>query len=197
MTDSDESLDLNYDQKLQTPSQTAEEPSCFDDMDGTYQRLAPQYVTFDRRTSYLSSMVVGGLAVAASSPAIVYAVTTNQWWLTLLIPISWFLLGVLLAAASHFWPPIKYRHTSWRLGADGMEIRRGVLWRHRIAVPITRVQHVDVSQGPIQRMFELGTLTIYTAGTKHSAVEIEGLEHDLALNIRNQLIAQKESLDVT
>ncbi len=78
-----------------------------------------------------------------------------------------------------------------------MEIRRGVWWRHRIAIPVARVQHVDVSQGPIQRMFDLATLTIHTAGTKNASIDLSGLDHGSALHLRDRLIEQKDSLDVT
>ena len=166
-------------------------------VDSEYQHLAPQYITFDRRTSYIAACVLGVLLIAASSPAIAYGLATQCTWLAILVVAGWLVVGFLLGLAAHAWPPIRYRHSTWRLNQSGMEIRRGVFWRHRIAVPVARVQHVDVSQGPIQRMFDLGTLTIHTAGTKNSAVELEGLRHDVALQVRDQLISQKESLDVT
>jgi hypothetical protein len=50
------------------------------------------------------------------------------------------------------------------------------------------VQHIDVTQGPIERRFELGTLVIYTAGTDHAKVALAGLEHGRALAIREHLL---------
>jgi hypothetical protein len=50
------------------------------------------------------------------------------------------------------------------------------------------VQHIDVSQGPLQRRYGLGTLAIYTAGTEHSQVILPGLEHGTALSVRNHLL---------
>ena len=81
-----------------------------------------------------------------------------------------------------------YRHTSYRVDDQGIEIRRGVYWRVVINVPRSRVQHIDVSQGPLDRRYGLGTLVVYTAGTDHAKVELGGLEHGRALRIREHLL---------
>jgi len=61
-----------------------------------------------------------------------------------------------------------------------------------VAVPAARVQHVDVSQGPFERMFQLGKLVIHTAGTENASIEVPNLEHATALRLRDELIKQKE-----
>ena len=96
--------------------------------------------------------------------------------------------GGLLAWWSHRWPEISYRHTFYRVDPQGIEIRRGVIWRRTINVPKSRVQHTDVSQGPLQRTYALGTLVIYTAGTDHAKVELAGLNHARAMRIRDHLL---------
>ena len=105
----------------------------------------------------------------------------------------WFVLVLLLAWHSYRWPPIAYEHTSYRIDEQGLEIRKGVYWRVVINVPRSRVQHIDVSQGPIERRFGLGTLVVYTAGTDHAKVELEGLEHGRALAIRDYLLPSESS----
>jgi membrane protein YdbS with pleckstrin-like domain len=59
-------------------------------------------------------------------------------------------------------------------------------------VPRSRVQHTDVSQGPLERRYGLGTLVIYTAGTSHSRVNLEGLDHEVARRIRAHLLPKDE-----
>lgn len=90
------------------------------------------------------------------------------------------------------WPGIDHRHASWRLDAEGLEIRQGVFWKHRVTVPLGRVQHSDVSQGPLQRMYDLGTLKVHTAGTTNASVGLEGLEHRVALELRDLIVAQRK-----
>lgn len=160
-----------------------------------FNPLAPQQVLFEQRVGYVVAFVIGAAIIGGTSPTLVLAVTHP--WVALVVFAGWLLLLALLVFSSHFWPPIAYRHASWRLAEEGLEIRRGVMWRHCTAIPAARVQHVDVSQGPIQRLFDLGKLTIHTAGTQNASVELDGLEHAQAMRLRDQLIAQKESLDVT
>ena len=90
-----------------------------------------------------------------------------------------------------YWPKFEYKRTRWRLDEVGLEIHKGVLWRHRRVVPLARVQHADVGQGPIQRMYELATLTVHTAGTQSSSVDLSGLHHQVALHLRDRLVRQK------
>ena len=70
----------------------------------------------------------------------------------------------------------------------GIEIRSGVWWREIISVPRSRVQHIDVSQGPMERSYGLGRLVLYTAGTAHSRVELQGLSYAVAFALRNHLL---------
>jgi membrane protein YdbS with pleckstrin-like domain len=111
--------------------------------------------------------------------------------------VSWLGTGALallvfggLAWASHAGPAIRYRTTWLRVDADGLEYEHGWLWRHRISVPRSRIQHTDVTQGPYARRFGLGTLVIYTAGTEHASISIEGLSHEAAIALRDALLAR-------
>jgi membrane protein YdbS with pleckstrin-like domain len=96
-----------------------------------------------------------------------------------LLMLTWFLQR---------WPAIDYRHASYRVDQSGLEIRGGVYFRHVINVPRSRVQHTDVSQGPVERQYGLATLAIHTAGTEHARVELSGLPHDVAVAIRDHLL---------
>jgi len=101
------------------------------------------------------------------------------------------LLGALIAWLvwmSLRWPAIEHRRCAYRVSALGIEIWRGVVWRSAISVPRSRVQHTDVSQGPLQRKRGLATLSIHTAGTEHSRVELPGLRKEIALEIRDFLL---------
>ena len=101
---------------------------------------------------------------------------------------AWLLGTGLLAVWSQTWPALRYRHTAYSVSDDAIRIRSGVIWRAVHTVPRSRVQHTDVSQGPVQRAFDLATLTIYTAGTQYASVSLDGLTHPLALAVRDHLI---------
>jgi len=77
--------------------------------------------------------------------------------------------------------------TRWRLDGDGYALRRGRLWRHETFVPRSRVQHLDIQHGPIERRFKLATLVIHTAGSRNSAVATAGLDAQDAERLRDHL----------
>jgi membrane protein YdbS with pleckstrin-like domain len=66
------------------------------------------------------------------------------------------------------WPTVAYRHSSYRFAEVGLQLRRGVVWRSQVAVSRSRIQHTDVSQGPIERIYGLATLTVHTAGNEYA-----------------------------
>ena len=109
----------------------------------------------------------------------------------LLILAAVFTFLAYLFAMAWRWPSVSYQHTSWKLDEEGLEIHKGVFWKHQISVPLGRVQHADVSQGPIQRSFGLGTLVLHTAGTQNSSVVLSGLSQTTATELRDQIITQK------
>jgi membrane protein YdbS with pleckstrin-like domain len=102
------------------------------------------------------------------------------------------LVLALAALSGWFYPPLEFRHAAWRLSPFGLEIRRGVWFRHALSVPRAR-EHADVERGPLERRFGLATLVVHTAGHQHSEIRLEGLEHATALAIRDSLLAHEES----
>ena len=106
------------------------------------------------------------------------------WWFYLaLLPV----LGGFVFLQWH-WPVLRYRHLRYRVDAKGLQIRRGVMWRMVISIPITRVQHTDVTQGPLQRKWDLATLIVHTAGTQGASIPLAGLHHEVALRLRDHLL---------
>ena len=155
--------------------------------DGQDHSLDPRVIPLQR--------ITGGLFTAAISLGSLVALgivlmvgDDIPGWVRPLLPVVWLVLVGLGAWQTYRWPAIHYRYTSYRVDAEGIEIRRGVYWRVVINVPRSRVQHIDVSQGPLDRRYGLGTLLLYTAGTDHAKVELEGLEHGRALRIREHLL---------
>jgi len=89
----------------------------------------------------------------------------------------------------------QYRYTQWKLDAVGFALRRGRLWRSETCVPTSRVQHLDLKRGPLERRFRLATLVIHTAGTRDSAVSVSGLDDDDAERLRDLLARQLDHDD--
>jgi membrane protein YdbS with pleckstrin-like domain len=88
------------------------------------------------------------------------------------------------------WPPLSYRHLRFGVDDTGIAIESGVIWRSRIALPRVRIQHTDVSQGPLERRYGIGTLKLYTAGSRHTRIELTGLNYEEAIALRDALLAE-------
>ncbi|MDH5830585.1 PH domain-containing protein [Luteimonas sp. M1R5S18] len=106
-------------------------------------------------------------------------------------------LAVLVALpAWGAWLAVRqYACTRWRLDAHGYTLRRGRLWQRETFVPRSRVQHLDLQRGPLERRFGLATLVVHTAGTRHNAVSTTGLGEDDAEWLRDQLAQWIEADD--
>ena len=157
---------------------------------GETRTLDPRSIQVERISGWIMTAVAA--ALSAGGMTILYRVLIGLYdvpgLVGLLLPLLWLTGVVLLGVHSHRWPVRAYRHSSYRVDPGGIEIRRGVYWRVVINVPRSRVQHTDVSQGPLERRYGLGTLVIYTAGTDHAQVNLTGLEHGVALALREQLL---------
>jgi membrane protein YdbS with pleckstrin-like domain len=150
--------------------------------DGVRRHLDPRWVTVQRIHAAIQVAVVSAVGV------ITLWITSGSWLAGLLLVLLWMLLSTAVAWQTYRWPPIAYRFASYRVDGDGLEIARGVHWQTITNVPRSRVQHTDVSQGPIERRFGLGTLIVYTAGTEHSRVTLPGLDFTMARRLRTQLL---------
>lgn len=163
------------------PPTPAPEPASI--ADGVLRQLDPNTIRVERMASWIFTAVAGVILLIQ----LVVNLFGGPWRIAIGLTLT-IGVGAFLAWLSHRWPEISYRHTFYRVDPQGIEIRRGVVWRRTISVPKSRVQHTDVSQGPLQRKYGLGTLVIYTAGTDHAKVELSGLSHAQAMRIRDHLL---------
>jgi membrane protein YdbS with pleckstrin-like domain len=151
-----------------------------------FERLDPRIIDVRRTAGLITTAVLAALALIGLG-SLGFA-TQPSWMVLGLGAGGWLAASLLLAWWLWRWPAIAYRYASYRLDASGIEIRRGVVWRSIINVPRSRVQHTDVSQGPIERGHGLSTLIIHTAGTAHAQVALPGLARPVAISLRDQLL---------
>lgn len=149
-------------------------------VDVGWQPLPARALTLAQWTHALSGLVFGlGAAIAAMA----LFPTPWRYAAAIVALVALPMLGVWFARKQH-------RHTRWRLDATGFGLRKGRFWHSDIRVPRSRVQHVDLRHGPLERRFRLATLVLHTAGTRHSAVEAWGLDRDDAERLRDLLACQ-------
>lgn len=88
-------------------------------------------------------------------------------------------------------PPLAWQRWRFRIHDQLMLLRWGIIFHAERAIPISRMQHVDMRRGPIERMFGLTTLVVHTAGTEESSFPLPGLRHARAMELRDQILAAR------
>jgi uncharacterized protein len=93
-----------------------------------------------------------------------------------------------------------YRLHGYELNEDYFMIQKGVLFRRQDFIPIKRIQHIEKFQGPIQTLFKIHTLIVYTAGSNDQIAgipssEVETLIHDIRTKLQSYLDSDEATTD--
>jgi uncharacterized protein len=86
----------------------------------------------------------------------------------------------------------RFRAWTYQERDDDLLVSRGVLIRRLSVVPYGRMQFVDVTAGPVERVYRLATVKLHTAAAASDA-RIPGLERDEAARLRDRLAALGEA----
>lgn len=134
--------------------------------------------------NYIKVMRIAGAFVAL--PPIIGAGVLE---IAQLLPPGAIIVPVILLLGYFVWVVPKRRYARWGYdaGADRLRIERGYLFYSDTVVPYGRIQHIDVDQGPIERRYDLATLSAHTAGTHGSTITLPGLLHADALTLRERI----------
>lgn len=99
---------------------------------------------------------------------------------------------VLIACVMAFWtlvisPRKRWAAWGWALALDELHIARGVWTQIHTVVPLRRVQHIDVAQGPSERVCGVARLVLHTAGTAYAVIVLPGLTRATAEELRDTI----------
>lgn len=100
----------------------------------------------------------------------------------LTVLVSLLALGAILVAPRRVWNRLGYR-----LDPALFQVVRGWMFHTDTVVPFVRVQHIDVTRGPFDKLFGTASLIVHTAGTHNSVVTLPGLSPDDAADIRDRI----------
>lgn len=127
----------------------------------------------------------GGVALLVGLPILWFLLFRERsWMLTAAAGIAGSVIVAALAAAI---PDAMWRHWSYEIGDESLELSHGVLFREHGIIPWSRVQHVDVKHGPLDRRFGLAQLKVHTASAASDA-ELPGLDKDDAERLRVDIL---------
>jgi uncharacterized protein len=147
-------------------------------------RLEPRVVVYWLVGDLLTALVVTGLAWFVGRPAL--ATHWSGWSPRYELLLGGVCVGILALAAVV--PPLSWAR--WRYGylGDLLLMRYGILFVEERAVPVRRMQHVDLVRGPIERLFGLATLVVFTAGNEGSSFRVPGLRVARAQQLRDRIV---------
>lgn len=92
----------------------------------------------------------------------------------------------IIVALLIIWPFLKYKLYSFGYDDKRIAINYGVLFRHRVIVPIRQIQDLHTYNGPIMSLMGLSGIIVSTAGSNFS---IAGMLNEDALQMVNELEA--------
>ncbi len=90
---------------------------------------------------------------------------------------------------------LRRRFRAWRYQErhEDLIVARGVMVQRLSVVPYGRMQFVEVTAGPVERLFRLSTVKLHTAAAASDA-RIPGLERVEAARLRDRLTELGESM---
>ena len=109
-----------------------------------------------------------------------------RWWMTAL---AGALIGTYVAVV----PLWRYAVHRWEVTETAVYTQVGWWTRERRIAPMSRIQTVDYSEGAIERLFGLASVTVTTASAA-GALEISGLDRDLAQRLAEELTIQADAV---
>ncbi|MNM44417.1 Bacterial membrane flanked domain protein [compost metagenome] len=71
---------------------------------------------------------------------------------------------LLLALNAFLYPKIEYRQWKYSITEDKIEFYHGIFFVQHTIIPMLRIQHITVNQGPINKLYKIATVSISTAG---------------------------------
>jgi hypothetical protein len=129
--------------------------------------------------------IVGGIALVAAG--LVFGLAVGA------VAAAIAIVAVVVASALTTWL-FRRRYLAWGYAerVDDLLVRRGVMIRRLTVVPYGRMQFVDVTAGPVDRIYGLATVQLHTAAAATDA-KIPGLTLAEAERLRDRLAALGEA----
>ena len=105
-------------------------------------------------------------------------------------------IWIVVMVLALIWIPAAFRVLEYTVDEDGVKMSGGVVWKKHVTVPYTKITNVDITRGPLQRYYNIGTIHVQTAGAagkqgekaelKLSGIrELEKVREVIVENIKN------------
>lgn len=148
-----------------------------------WKKLEPKVQTLWRVTYGITALIIAGFSVI---PDLIIRKSADRWPLfPFAIPLMVFVVVGLL---TQWVVGRSYDCYRYQLGDDDLAVAKGVFWKSWRFLNRNRIQHVDVTSGPIARALGLVEVSIYVGGMPTAAAVIPGLSQHEAEVLRSSLV---------
>lgn len=103
------------------------------------------------------------------------------------------LTALVLWALNILWVSKAIKKKKYVLRQRDLIYTTGLLWQKKITIPFNRIQHAEVKQGPIERLYKLHNLNVFTAGGSSSDLSIPGLTEEKATKLKEFILNEIEN----
>ncbi|WP_405377804.1 PH domain-containing protein [Nonlabens sp. Asnod3-A02] len=109
---------------------------------------------------------------------------------------AWYIIALIsfVVIMSLVSPVIKYIYFTFHLESDELIIQKGLIQKERKAIPLERIQSINITQNVVQRILGIVSLEVDTAGSKAKELEIPGLDREFASQFKELLQERKEEI---
>ena len=132
---------------------------------------------------WLFSALIWTLILIGLTGLIWFLTQRFQWWPAIPLIIGILSLALIIGLLGSI--PYRYRFTRYQLSNLALEVQSGFFLRKFEAIPISRIQNVTLTAGPLLQWQHLQAVTVETAATSHT---IDGVEPAVADQLRDQLL---------
>lgn len=101
------------------------------------------------------------------------------------------LFGALIAAYSLIIPYFRFKMYSWGYDEQRIIVKQGVVFQHRVVIPICQIQDLHRYQGPLMMALHLSNVTISTAGSNFDISTLTTEEADRLIDALEQNLEKR------
>jgi membrane protein YdbS with pleckstrin-like domain len=153
-------------------------------------RLRPPRNRVEKRAIgwWMTQELLSALIPALILLVLAMVIEPARFWLLLALFLV-LAIGLPYAVVAPLW---RYRIHRWEVTEDAVYAKTGWLWQEWRIAPMSRIQTVDTERGPLERLFNLSSVTVTTASAA-GPIKIEGLDHRLAADLVERLTATTQA----
>jgi uncharacterized protein len=103
----------------------------------------------------------------------------------------WAAVVILLMFMWSFFNNVMYvRRSGYALREQDIIFKRGFLFERITVVPFNRIQHVSVERSFLDKLLNIATVKVFTAGGSGSDVSVPGIKPHIATSVKEEISAR-------